>query len=144
LGFIALLAAMYFVLRRGRTVAMSNFKTAFVLALMVGVMGISSFSQAKAFEPFHDDINGYSGGVKYDDMFDDRYTWWDRWQNNLVNGKGSKDPDVGYYKGVMYDDVLDDRYTETDRIQDKANEITNEIQYDAGQVGEQVTRDDVR
>ena len=123
---------------------MSHIKSALMLALTVGVLSGLSINQVKAFEPFHEDVNGYSQGVKYDDMFDDRYTWWDRWQNNLVNGKGSKDPDAGYYKGVMYDDILDDRYTEIDRIQDKAKEITNEIQYDAGKIGEQVTRDDVR
>jgi hypothetical protein len=135
---------MYNLLRIGRAIAMSIIKKTSMLALTIGAIGISSFVPAQAFEPFHDDINGYSGGVKYDDMFDDRYTMWDRWQNNIVNGRGSKDPDVGYYKGVMYDDILDDRYEEVDRIQDKANEITNEIQYDAGQIGEQVTRDDVR
>jgi hypothetical protein len=123
---------------------MSVLKKASMLALTLGVIGVSSFNQVKAFEPFHEDVNGYAGGIKYDDMFDDRYTWWDRWQNDLVNGKGSKDPDAGYYKGVMYDDIRDDRYDEVDRIQDKANEVTNEIQYDAGQIGEQVTRDDVR
>jgi hypothetical protein len=114
------------------------------LLLMFGLFIGFNMSQAQAFEPFHDDINAYSGGVKYDDLFDDKYTWWDRWQNNLFNGAGSKDPDVGYHKGVMYDDILDDKYTEIDRIQDKANEVTNEIQYDASKIGETVTQDNVR
>lgn len=92
-----------------------------VAALSLG----AGLSQANAFEPInHKDVNGYSNGKKYDDMYDDKYTEIDKYQNKIRNGwNAGQDPDVGYHNGVKYDDVKDDGYGEVDRIQDKTSRV---------------------
>jgi hypothetical protein len=94
--------------------------------LAVGTMGLLlgvASQQAQALEPItRQDVNGYSNGQKYDDMYDDKYTKVDEWQNKAKNGwNASQDTDAGYRNGIKYDDVKDDAYTDVDHKQDKVS-----------------------
>jgi len=118
----------------------------YTLALALLAMGALATGQAEAndyFAGYPGDINGYNNNVHYDDMFDDKYTTWDKFQHELFNGR-SPDTDAGYYNGVKYDDVYDDKYTKIDELQDDVSEVGREIQYDAKSTWDTVTTNNAR
>jgi hypothetical protein len=100
-----------------------KFQYSTLVAVALGFLFSSAIQQVQASEPItRRDVDGYSNGQKYDDMYDDKYTKVDEWQNKAKNGwKSTKDSDAGYRNGVKYDDVKDDKYGEIDRKQDKVN-----------------------
>lgn len=115
---------------------MLNLKKVFALAIVVTATALTGTSLAMAYPG---DVNGYHNGIKYDDMYDDKYTAIDRWQNQLINGRGSKDPDACYYEGTMYDDCYDDPYTGIDAWQDGNDRYADEVRHDINETSDTVT-----